>query len=122
MVKNRLTMRWRGKVIVDLDRTFLDSAGAAHFAKASIESPAPQKDSPLVQPLESVKKVLGKCSSATGESAGFVPETSQIKEAFFENMKDLACCSQRGLQERFDGSIGSATVLFPFGGKYQGTP
>ena len=120
--KNRLTMRWRGKVIVDLDRTFLDSAGAAHFAKASIESPAPQKDSPLVQPLESVKKVLGKCSSATGESAGFVPETSQIKEAFLENIKDLACCSQRGLQERFDGSIGSATVLFPFGGKYQGTP
>ena len=39
-----------------------------------------------------------------------------------QNINDLACCSERGLSERFDGSIGSATVLFPFGGKYQRTP
>ena len=45
-----------------------------------------------------------------------------ISAAWLENIKDLACCSQRGLGERFDGSIGSSTVLFPYGGKYQNTP
>jgi phosphoribosylformylglycinamidine synthase len=120
--KNRLTMKWRGKTIVDIDRTFLDSAGAPHYAKAEIESPAPQDLSPLVEPLESVKDALGDCAYATGESASNVPTKEQIKAAFIADMSDLACCSQRGLQERFDGSIGSSTVLFPFGGKYQGTP
>ncbi|WP_296332394.1 phosphoribosylformylglycinamidine synthase [uncultured Treponema sp.] len=120
--KNKLTMKWRGKTIVDIDRSFLDSAGATHTAKASIESPTEQHSSPLVKPLDSVAKVLGKCASATGEAGGEQPSAEQIKDAFIENIRDLACCSQRGLQERFDGSIGAATVLFPFGGKYQGTP
>ena len=120
--KNKLTMKWRGKTIVDIDRSFLDSAGAPHYAKAEIESPAENRKSPLVQPLESVKKALGDCASATGESGESEPTKEQIKNAFVANISDLACCSQRGLQERFDGSIGSSTVLFPFGGKYQGTP
>ena len=120
--KNKLTMKWRGKTIVDIDRSFLDSAGAPHYAKAEIESPAENRNSPLVQPLESVKKALGDCASATGESGESEPTKEQIKNAFIANISDLACCSQRGLQERFDGSIGSSTVLFPFGGKYQGTP
>ncbi|WP_303918791.1 phosphoribosylformylglycinamidine synthase [Treponema berlinense] len=120
--KNKLTMKWRGKTIVDIDRSFLDSAGAPHFAKAKIESPAVNTASPLVQPLESVKAALGNCASATGESASSSPSAEQIKNAFIADLSDLACCSQRGLQERFDGSIGSSTVLFPFGGKYQGTP
>ena len=120
--KNKLTMKWRGKTIVDIDRSFLDSAGAPHYANAEIESPAENRKSPLVQPLESVKKALGDCASATGESGESEPTKEQIKNAFIANISDLACCSQRGLQERFDGSIGSSTVLFPFGGKYQGTP
>ncbi len=120
--KNKLTMKWRGKTIVDIDRSFLDSAGAPHYAKADIESPAENRKSPLVQPLESVKKALGNCASATGESGEYSPTSQQIKDAFIADISDLACCSQRGLQERFDGSIGSSTVLFPFGGKYQGTP
>ncbi|MBQ5537585.1 MAG: phosphoribosylformylglycinamidine synthase [Treponema sp.] len=119
---NRLVMKWRGKTIVDLDRTFLDSAGAEHVAKAEIESPAPQRESPLVRPLESVEKVLGPCASAMGDSASERPTAEQIRDAFVANISDLACCSQRGLCERFDGSIGASTVLFPFGGKYQGTP
>ncbi len=119
---NRLVMKWRGKTIVDLDRTFLDSAGAEHTAKATIESPAVQSESPLVKPLASVAEKLGKCASATGESASERPTAEQIKDAFVANISDLACCSQRGLCERFDGSIGASTVLFPFGGKYQGTP
>ena len=119
---NKLVMKWRGKVIVNLDRSFLDSAGAEHEAKAVIEAPAEPKESPLVQPLAAVAEKLGDCASATGDSAAYIPTGTQIYDAFVANMQDLACCSQRGLCERFDGSIGSSTVLFPYGGKYQGTP
>ncbi|MGN0756491.1 phosphoribosylformylglycinamidine synthase [Treponema sp.] len=108
---NKLVMKWRGKTIVDIDRSFLDTAGAEHHAVASIESPAEQKNSPLVHPLESVEKLLLEDS-----------ENPDIKEAWLCNMNDLACCSQRGLGERFDGSIGASSVLMPYGGKYQGTP
>lgn len=119
---NKLVMKWREKTIVDIDRSFLDSAGAEHSAKAFIESPAEQNKSPLVRPLDSVANVLGICASATGEAGGEMPTEQQIHDSFIANMTDLACCSQRGLSERFDGSIGAATVLFPFGGTYQGTP
>ena len=119
---NRLVMKWRGKTIVDLDRNFLDSAGAEHTAKATIESPEEPRKSPLVRPLASVAEKLGDCAWATGESSSFRPTANQILEAFKADLSDLACCSQRGLCERFDGSIGSASVLFPFGGKRQGTP
>lgn len=119
---NRLVMKWRGKTIVDIDRDFLDTAGAKHEAKALIESPAKQTESPLVRVLDSVKEALGECASATGESASAKPTSQQIHDAFIADISDLACCSQRGLGERFDGSIGSATVLFPYGGKYQCTP
>ena len=108
---NKLVMKWRGKTIVDIDRSFLDTAGAEHHAVASIESPAEQKNSPLIHPLESVEKILLEDS-----------ENPDIKEAWLCNMNDLACCSQRGLGERFDGSIGASSVLMPYGGKYQGTP
>lgn len=120
--KNKLTMKWRGKTIVDIDRSFLDSAGAPHYAKAEIESPAENRKSPLVRPLESVEKVLGNAASAIGDHPGEKPTAKQIEDAFTADISDFACCSERGLQERFDGSIGASTVLFPFGGKYQGTP
>ena len=108
---NRLVMKWRGKVIVDIAREFLDAAGAHHEAVALIESPAKQEESPLTNSLEAVSKEL---EAGNTESA--------IEKAWFANISDLACCSQRGLGERFDGSIGSSTVLFPYGGKYQSTP
>lgn len=120
--KDKLVMKWRGKTIVDIDRSFLDSAGAPHYAKAEIESPLENRKSPLVHPLDSVKAVLGKAASAIGDNPGEKPTEKQIEDAFIADISDLACCSERGLQERFDGSIGSSTVLFPFGGKYQGTP
>ena len=103
---NRLVMKWRGKTIVDLSRDFLDAAGAPHKARAYIENPALPETSPLVRPLETVSKKL----------------SSSLSDAWLANINDLACCSERGLSERFDGSIGAATVLFPFGGKYQRTP
>ena len=104
---DRLILKWRGKTIVNLARTFLDAAGAHHEAVALIESPAEQNLSPLVNTLDSVKEDL---------------QNNDLKSAWLKNINDLACCSQRGLSERFDGSIGSSTVLFPYGGKYQCTP
>ena len=108
---NRLVMKWRGNTIVDINRDFLDAAGAHHEAKAVIESPTAPSTSPLVKPLDSVAKKITKTATAKA-----------VEAAWLENMKDLAVCSQRGLGERFDGSIGSSTVLFPYGGKYQSTP
>lgn len=108
---NRLVMKWRGKIIVDLDRSFLDTAGAEHTAAAKIESPAEPRQSPLVNALESVSQILSEDTSSP-----------DMAEAWLANISDLACCSQRGLGERFDGSIGSGSVLMSYGGKYQGTP
>ena len=108
---NRLVMTWRGSVIVNIAREFLDAAGARHEAKALIESPAAPASSPLLKPLSSTAKKLG-----TGATS------AALQNAWIQNMADLACCSQRGLGERFDGSIGSSSVLFPYGGRYQSTP
>ena len=113
---NRLVMKWRGKTIVDIGREFLDAAGAHHEATALIEQPTSPETSPLLNPLESVSKELEKDVKCEG------CVKNHVLAALKENMADLACCSQRGLAERFDGSIGSSTVLFPFGGKYQNTP
>ena len=113
---NRLVMKWRGKTIVDIGREFLDAAGAHHEANAVIESPAAPEKSPLLNPLASVAAELDKevkCENCV---------KNHLTDAWKANMNDLACCSQRGLGERFDGSIGSSTVLFPYGGKYQNTP
>ena len=113
---NRLVMKWRGKTIVDIGREFLDAAGAHHEANAVIVQPEAPEKSPLLNPLDSVKEKLAapvKCENCVERN---------VKQAWLTNMNNLACCSQRGLGERFDGSIGASTVLFPYGGKYQNTP
>ncbi len=94
----RLVMRWRGQKIVDIDRAFLDTAGATRSAKARIPSPK------------------GDWVWAAGDS-------SVTGEARWRSvLADLSVASQRGLGERFDGSIGSSALLFPMGGAYQATP
>ena len=113
---NRLVMKWRGKTIVDIGREFLDAAGAHHEATALIEEPAEPAKSPLLNPLEAVAAELNKPVKCEG------CVENHLRDAWIKNMNDLACCSQRGLGERFDGSIGASTVLFPYGGKYQNTP
>ena len=113
---NRLVMKWRGKTIVDIGREFLDAAGAHHEATALIEQPAEPAKSPLCNPLESAAAELNKPVKCEG------CVKNHLTDAWLANINDLACCSQRGLGERFDGSIGSSTVLFPYGGKYQNTP
>ncbi|MCI5607608.1 MAG: phosphoribosylformylglycinamidine synthase [Treponema sp.] len=113
---NRLVMKWRGNTIVDIGREFLDAAGAHHEANAVIESPDAPEKSPLLNPLDAVAEKL----NAPVKCAGCCEKN--LKAAWKANINDLACCSQRGLGERFDGSIGASTVLFPYGGKYQNTP
>ena len=91
----RLVLSWRGKEIVNLSRAFLDTNGAHQATKVAVDIPN-RKDS--IFGREDVKDVKGK---------------------WMETLGDLNVCSQKGLVEMFDGSIGAASVFMPHGGKYQ---
>ena len=93
----RLRMTWRGQIVCDIDRAFLDTNGAEKHAKVS------------VAPMD----VADRSPEAPGASLG---------EKLEGLMGSLECCSRRGLAERFDSTIGAGTVLMPFGGVYQLTP
>ncbi len=92
----RLTMLWRGKTIVSLSRAFLNTNGAEKHASVKVEKPE-------------------------GSIFKTVPVTN-LHDQWLETLSDLNVCSQKGLSERFDASIGAASVLMPFGGKTQLTP
>lgn len=98
----RLKMNWRGDLIVDLSREFLNTNGVTQRAKAKITAADPEEDYRHLAPKALKGLPVGK--------------------AFEENLKRLEVCSQKGLSERFDSSIGAGTVLMPFSGKYQLTP
>ena len=91
----RLVMNWRGKTIVDISRAFLDTNGAHQEADVTLEVPAHEGN--LFD-----KKEVG-----------------NVKDKWLNMLSDLNVCSQKGLVERFDGSIGAGSVFMPFGGKYQ---
>ena len=91
----RLVLSWRGKEIVNLSRAFLDTNGAHQETKVAVDIPN-RKDS--IFGREDVKDAKGK---------------------WMETLGDLNVCSQKGLVEMFDGSIGAASVFMPHGGKYQ---
>ena len=93
----RLVLSWRGKKIVDLSRAFLDTNGAYQETKVAVDIPS-RKDSILVR-----------------------EEVTDVKEKWMETLKDLNVCSQKGLVEMFDGSIGASSVFMPHGGQYQMT-
>ena len=93
----RLRMTWRGQIVCDIDRAFLDTNGAEKHAKVS------------VAPMD------------VADRSPEVPEAS-LGEKLEGLMGSLECCSRRGLAERFDSTIGAGTVLMPFGGVYQLTP
>ncbi len=93
----RLVMRWRGKTIVDISRAFLDTNGAHQEADVVLETPD-REGNPFIR-----------------------QETGDVREAWLSMLSDLNVCSQRGLVERFDASIGAGSVLMPYGGKYQMT-
>ena len=98
----RLTMKWRGKTIVDLSREFLNTNGVTQTSKAFINAPD-----------------IDKCYRS---QAPEVLRNMDSGEAFKANLSRLEVCSQKGLCERFDSSIGASTVLMPFGGFTQLTP
>ena len=98
----RLTMHWRGDTIVDLSREFLNTNGVTQKAAAQISAPDAARDYRKAVPaaLESIP----------------------LAHALTQNMARLSVASQKGLAERFDASIGAASVLMPFAGKHQLTP
>ncbi len=98
--EERLVIRWRGEAIVDISREFLDTNGATQTANVYIK--APGEDDIYFE-------------RATNSD-------HDICVAWLDKLSDLNVCSQRGLVERFDSTIGAGTVLAPFGGKYQLTP
>ena len=113
----RMKMYWRGKLIVDLSREFLNTNGTVKIANAKIETPKGLADyftwgkrgqAPFSLKTSNCMKTNGKNCLKT--------------EIWKDTISDLNCCSQKGLVERFDSSIGAGTVLMPFGGKYQLTP
>ena len=99
--ENRLEMTWRGDKIVDLSRDFLNTNGVVQHAKAEITA----ADGNSYR--TAVPAALNDMSAA---------------EALKANLSRLEVCSQKGLVERFDSSIGASTVLMPYAGKYQLTP
>ena len=93
----RLVLSWRGKEIVNISRAFLDTNGAHQETTVAVDIPN-KEDSILVR-----------------------AEVDDVKEKWLDTLKDLNVCSQKGLVERFDGSIGAGSVFMPHGGKYQMT-
>ncbi|MBT9779945.1 phosphoribosylformylglycinamidine synthase [Clostridium sp. MCC353] len=91
----RLVMNWRGRTIVDISRAFLDTNGAHQEAKVVLE--VPSKEGSLFERKE----------------------TGDVKETWLNLLKGLNVCSQKGLVEMFDGSIGAGSVFMPYGGRYQ---
>lgn len=92
---DRLRMNWKDKTIVDIKRSFLDTNGAKQEISLKVKSPS-------VYPYE--------------------VKNCDIKEKWLKSLRNLNVCSQKGLIERFDSTIGGGTVLMPLGGKYQLTP
>ncbi|MGN1023276.1 MAG: phosphoribosylformylglycinamidine synthase [Lachnospiraceae bacterium] len=101
----RLVLNWRGKSIVDISRAFLNTNGAHQETKVEVE--APKKEDNYFQ-----KVAAQKTAEDLREGKGFAA-------AFTDTLSDLNVCSQKGLVERFDSSIGAATVEMPYGGTYQ---
>ncbi len=91
----RLVLNWRGKEIVNISRAFLDTNGAHQETEVFVEIPN-RADTVLTR-----------------------EEVGDVKEKWLNTLADLNTCSQKGLVEMFDGSIGAGSVFMPYGGKYQ---
>ena len=100
----RLVLEWRGKEIVNISRAFLDTNGAHQETKVSVEIPKQEDNFFGKMEIPGVADNL---------------EKKDVRSAWVEMLKDLNVCSQKGLVERFDGSIGAGSVFMPYGGRYQ---
>ena len=92
----RLVLSWRGKEIVNISRAFLDTNGA--HQETTVEVEIPNKEGNLFEER---------------------PDVADVREKWLSTLADLNVCSQKGLVEMFDGSIGAGSVLMPYGGKNQ---
>jgi phosphoribosylformylglycinamidine synthase len=95
----RLRMKWRGKEILNIERSFLDTNGMPQYSDAKIAAPD-----------ESISPFKAS------------PSALSPKESWLDAVSGINACSQRGLSEMFDSTIGAGTVIMPFGGAYQTTP
>ena len=100
----RLVLTWRGKEVVNLSRAFLDTNGAHQETNVAVDMPDPKENYLNKIDTPAVSEAL-----AAGD----------MKKAWLAELADLNVCSQKGLVEMFDGSIGAGSVYMPFGGKYQ---
>lgn len=100
--EQRLKMFWRNTAIVDISRDFLNTNGC--------------------QQKSSVQVTLPTQAQNYFETSTALLRQGDLEQAWTDNLRDLNVCSQKGLVERFDSTIGAGTVLMPFGGKYQATP
>ena len=100
----RLVLVWRGKEIVNISRAFLDTNGAHQEAKVAVDMPSVEDNYFNKISVPAVAKAV---------------EAGDMKAAWKAELADLNVCSQKGLVEMFDGSIGAGSVYKPYGGKYQ---
>ena len=100
----RLVLEWRGKEIVNISRAFLDTNGAHQETTVAVDIPAKEDNFFEKKEIAGVEEAL---------NAG------DVKKAWMTTLSDLNGCSQKGLVEMFDGSIGAGSVFMPYGGRYQ---
>ncbi|TGY92643.1 phosphoribosylformylglycinamidine synthase [Petralouisia muris] len=100
----RLILEWRDKEIVNISRAFLNTNGAHQETTVAVDIPSKEDNFFEKKEIAAVVKAL---------------EKGNVKEAWLAALSDLNVCSQKGLVEMFDGSIGAGSVFMPYGGKYQ---
>jgi len=102
----RLVLKWRGKEVVNISRAFLDTNGAHQETSVKVDIPAREDN------------YFEKIATPAVDAA---VEKGDVKAAWLAELNDLNVCSQKGLVEMFDGSIGAGSVFMPYGGQYQMT-
>lgn len=102
--EGRLKMFWRGRSIVDISRSFLNTNGAKQSTRVVVSIPDKSGSPFSVLPAE------------------IENNSDNLEKAWISNLQRLNVCSQKGLVERFDSTIGAGTVLMPFGGEHQLSP
>ena len=100
----RLVLKWRGKEVVNLSRAFLDTNGAHQETNVYVDMPVKEDNYLNKVAVPAVEEALAK---------------DDVKAAILAELNDLNVCSQKGLVEMFDSSIGAGSVYMPYGGKYQ---
>ena len=122
--EKRVRMAWDGDVIVDLSRDFLASNGAPKHQRVHVEEQGIAPLDPASDLAEAALDEFGSLENVYESTVPLVPgaEVDSFADALRELVRDLNVASNKGLSERFDSTIGAATVLMPFGGTTQLTP